>query len=174
MSLKTELESLTTVIGVRIRDLVAEVGAVSTLNTTDKASVVAAVNELHAILQVNAALINDTAASTDTEKTYSANKITALLAQTRADILGGLAPAALDTITELAAFLTDNTVASGLISQLANRVRIDEVQNLSETQKTQAINNIGAASVLQVSDLSAAIGNTNTNFVSIFNAALVS
>ncbi len=40
--------------------------------------------------------------------------------QVKADILGGLAPTALDTIKELADYMSDSTVAGGLVSQLAS------------------------------------------------------
>jgi hypothetical protein len=40
--------------------------------------------------------------------------------QVKSDIMGGLAPTALDTIKELADYMSDSTVAGGLVSQLSS------------------------------------------------------
>ena len=78
------------------------------------------------------------------------------------------APSALDTLNELAAALgSDASFSTTITTALANRVRVDEAQSFNGTQKTQARDNIGAASASDVGDVTAA------NFVTTFEAALV-
>lgn len=77
------------------------------------------------------------------------------------------APAALDTLDELAAALGDDpNFGATVTTALGNRVRVDAAQALTGTQQTQARTNIGAAAAADV-------GNTETDFVAIFEAALV-
>jgi hypothetical protein len=88
-----------------------------------------------------------------------------LLDALKADILGG-ADAAYDTLVEIQQLLQSG--ASGLDALLAAvnlRVRFDGVQTLTEEEQAQARGNIGAASA-------AAIGDADTDFVAIFDAAL--
>jgi len=78
----------------------------------------------------------------------------------------GSAPAALDTLQELSAALGgDANFAGTVTTALSNRVAVDAAQVFTGTQQTQARSNIGAVAA-------ADIGNTETDFVAIFNAAL--
>lgn len=86
---------------------------------------------------------------------------------TRITAVVGAAPAALDTLAELAAALGgDANFASTVTTGLSNRVRVDASQTLTAAQQLQARTNIGAVAA-------ADIGNTETDFVSVFNAALL-
>lgn len=77
------------------------------------------------------------------------------------------APATLDTLNELASALgSDANYSTTISTALGNRVRVDAAQSLNSTQKAQGRDNIGAASASDV-------GDTTTNFVSTFEAALV-
>lgn len=77
------------------------------------------------------------------------------------------APGALDTLNELAAALGDDAnFATTTSTALGYRLRFDAAQTLDATQKAQGIANLGAISSTDVGDIS-------TNFVTVFEAALV-
>jgi capsid protein len=162
MSLATRIESLVIRVAQEFNDVRAKAGNLANLTTTDKSSLVAAINELQAAV-VSATIIDD--AQVSAASTYSSNKIVSLLDALKADILGG-ADAAYDTLVEIQQLLQSG--ASGLDALLAAvnlRVRFDGVQTLTEEEQAQARGNIGAASA-------AAIGDADTDFVAIFDAAL--
>ena len=171
MTLKTQLELLATAVGTDVKNIRNTVGTISNLTTADKTNLVIALNEVKAIADTAASVVDDDATAGNLVKTYSADKVLALIAAAKDSILGGVAPEAIDTITELAAFLTDNTVTSGLIDQLSNRVRVDAVQSLDSGKQTQARDNISAASALSVSNLTNAVGDTTTDFVNVYTLA---
>jgi hypothetical protein len=165
----------------------AKIGDTATLTTTAKTNLVAAINEINAALAAVdvSGLIDDLAASTVTDKTYSANKITNLIAAATAALVDS-APETLNTLNEFAtALANDPNFATTTATALGNRVRVDAAQTLDATQQTQARDNIGAASTAQVSaaqstantattDLAAlilALGNTDRDFVADYNAA---
>lgn len=105
-----------------------------------------------AIAGAVAALINDSV-STSTSKTLSATKINDLIATAKTAIKNELtngSAAALDTLNELAQALgNDPAFAATIGTALANRVRTDvSNQGLSDTQRGNAIVNLGLASVL--------------------------
>lgn len=78
------------------------------------------------------------------------------------------APAALDTLNELASALgSDANYATTTATALGNRVRVDAAQSFNGTEKAQGRDNIGAASASDVGDVTAA------NFVTTFEGALV-
>lgn len=155
----TETKSIRTLLNGNAADL-------SGLTTTAKANLVAAVNELDAVID---ALINDAAAGNVTTSTYSASKITSLIAAAKSEILGGAGPA-FDTLQELRDLLTasdaeDDAAISGIQTALGNRVRVDAAQAFTDPQKAQARSNIGAVAAADV-------GATDTDYVAIFEAGL--
>lgn len=88
-------------------------------------------------------------------------------------VVGG-APAALDTLNELAAAIgNDANFASTVTTGLSNRLRFDAAQTLTGAQQTQGLSNLGAASATALATLTSNVGDTTTNFVSVFNAGLV-
>ena len=143
MSLEAKLVAFAQAVGVDIGELITTRGDLTTLTTAQKGSLVAAINSLQAGLSSIdlTALISDT--STATDKTWSASKIIAALAQVKSDIIDG-APAAYDTLKEISDYLAANTTAvDGILTAIGNRVRYDAAQTLDATQQLTACTNIG-------------------------------
>ena len=171
MTLEQRLIALAQAIGTDVKALLAAQGSLSALNTTAKASLVAAVNELKTAVDAAAGggvSINDGAGDGATGVTWSANKIhdtiEAAKLAVKNDLTAGAA-AALDTLSELAAALNnDPAFAATIAAEIANRVRFDAAQTLTAPQQTQARANIGAQSA-------AAIGDPDHNFVADYTAA---
>lgn len=163
MSLATRIESLVLRVAQEFNDVRAKAGNLANLTTTDKSNLVAAINELQAAV-VSSAVIDDAHIAATT--TYSSNKIVSLLDALKTEILGG-ADAAYDTLVEIQQLLQNGT--SGLDALLAavnNRVRFDAAQSLTVAEQLQARSNIGAVAASDV-------GNTDTDFVAVFEGALV-
>lgn len=163
MSLATRIESLVIRVAQEFNDVRAKAGNLANLTTTDKSNLVATINELKAAV-VSSAVIDDAHVAAPT--TYSSNKIVSLLDALKTEILGG-ADAAYDTLLEIQQLLQSGT--SGLDALLAavnNRVRFDAAQSLTVAEQLQARSNIGAVAATDV-------GNTDTDFVLIFEGALV-
>lgn len=139
--------------------------------------------------------IDDTAAATD--KTYSSSKIeseiTAAKQAVKNDLLGG-AGAAYDTLKELADLITTNKNAIDALKEVAaGHVKYDAAQTLTDAQKKQARDNIGAGAAADVTshgtrltavekkatdnataitNLKNAVGDTTVDLVAKFEAAL--
>lgn len=157
----TECKSIRTLVNGNTSDL-------SALTTTAKGNLVAAVNELKAAIDAavasSGAVINDGA--TNGTETWSSNKIDGEITAAINSVLDG-APAALDTLEEIANALGDDAnFASTITTGLANRVRFDAVQTLTGPQQVQARGNIGAQDA-------ASIGDPDTNYVTTFNTGLL-
>lgn len=175
MDLATRLRDLATRAATQAKGLRVLINGnaadLSALNTTAKGNLVAALNELHAGLVAAAAtagaaaVINDASASSATQ-TYSIDKIRELVAAAIASISNN-APTALNTLDELAAAIGDDqNFAATITAALGNRVRVDtNAQGLTAEQKGNARTNIGAAAAADV-------GDTDTDFVAIFEAGL--
>ena len=138
----------------------------SELLTTNKTSLMGAVNELKGFLDAGG-FIDDNSTSSAT-KTYSVNKIKALVEGALSALTNG-APEALNQLNELASALgNDANFAATVAAALANRVRTDvATQGLSLVQKANARMNIGA----DITSLE--VGNPNTDFVTMFNNGLL-
>lgn len=162
MSLETQIIALAQAIGADIKDVRAKQGDLTSLTTTAKTSLVAAINELKVALGSAGAAINDTAGNGDTSVTWSADKIfdtiEAAKAEVKSDLTNGAA-AALDTLSELASALgNDPSFAATIATALGNRVRYDDTQTLTGPQQLQACNNIG-------------VGDPAHNFVADYTTA---
>lgn len=158
----TESKALRTLLNGNATDLTA-------LTTTNKTNLVAALNELKALItSVSAAAgatVND-AATSSTTQTYSINKIRDLVTTSISAVTAG-APAALDTLDELAAALGDDAnFAATITAALGNRLRVDAAQTLSAGQKAQGLSNLGAVAASDV-------GDTATDYVALFNSGLI-
>lgn len=167
MSLQVRIESLVLRLAAEFKTIHAQAGTLANLSTTDKTSLVSAINELRSQIETVAGtvFINDSN-SAGTTTTFSASKITTLLDALKADLLGG-ADAAFDTLKELqVAILADESGISALLSAVDKRVRFDAAQSLNSTEQAQARQNIGA---IAASD----IGDFETDFVAVFEAALI-
>lgn len=164
MSLQTQIQNLAVRVATECKSIRAVTGSLASLSTTDKTSLVAAINELKTAMSAAAGIL-DTAVAGDTTNTWSADKIIAQLAALKTEIVNG-APAAYDTLLEISTKLSsDDGNITALLTAVGNRVRFDAAQTLDSTQKAQAIANIGAVS-------SSDVGDVSTNFVTTFEAAL--
>ena len=148
-TLNQQIQNLATQIGSDVKTIIANQGNLSALTTTQKASLVAAINELRADLNSidTGSVIDDETPSDST--TYSSNKIiseiTAKCQEVKDALIGG-AGDAFDTLKELADLIEANQDLIESLQQLAgSHVRYDAAQELSPAQKTQARSNIGAA-----------------------------
>ena len=161
MSLQTRIESLVLRIAQEFNAVNAKTGALANLTTADKSNLVSAINELKTMVANG---IDD--ASITLTSTYSSSKIVSLLDALKTEILGG-ADAAYDTLVEIQQYLQNNTSGlDALLSAVNVRVRFDAAQTLTVVEQQQARTNIGAVALT-------AVGDTDTDFVAIFEAALV-
>lgn len=201
-TLSSSLNSLTTRVGTAESGISTNTGDIKTLQSsvgTLNSSLSSLEGELEALEAAiaNATEISDTA--TSTTKTWSSSKIsselTAAKQAVKNDILGG-AGTAYDTLKELADLLiTYQSEIEALEALAAGHVKYDAAQTLTDAQKTQARGNIGAASASDMTSvksrmtavenkattnatnhttLSNNIGDTSTDFVALFEAALTS
>ena len=166
MSLQVRIESLVLRLAAEFKTIYGQVGSLANLSTTDKTNLVSSINELRSQILVLAGItVIDDANSAATSTTFSASKITGLLDALKADLLGG-ADAAFDTLKELqTAILCDVSGIAALLTAVDKRVRFDAAQSLTAPEQTQARQNIGAIAAT-------AIGDPETDFVLVFEAAL--
>ncbi len=180
MSLQVRIESLVQRLASVFKTMDAQMGPLQGLSTDDKTSLVAAINELREQLAQGAGgggggsgggeggnpprvIVDDNPQATNT--TFSAAKITSLLDALKADLLGD-ADGAFDTLKELQqAIEQDQTGLRALLVALDARVRVDAEQSLTPEQQALARRNIGAQDAQ-------AVGDTETDFVAVFEAAL--
>ena len=167
MTQQQRLTLLVQAFGADIKAIFTKEGNLANLTTTDKTSLVNAINEIKNAV-ASASGINDTTASSSS--TYSSTKIEArIVAVSNAAItaLVNGAPAALDTLKELADQLAaDESITAGLLTQIGNRVRFDSDQStvLTTAQKAIARLNIDAFG-------SQELGNPDTDLVALYNTA---
>lgn len=166
MTLAQRLNALTTAIGADVKDLLSKQGNLTTLNTTAKGNLVAAINELFGLVgSGGGSSIIDDAATSGAAETYSIDKILALLNGLKSDLLGGVPATAFDTLKEIADYIgSDQTATSGLVTAMGLRVRVDAAQSFTTEQKTQGRANIGAYGADE-------IGNPDTDLVTVYNTA---
>lgn len=159
MTLQTNLQLLISAVATDIKSLTTKQGNLANLTTTEKTNLVGALNELKtAISSVDlTVLLADTTASA-TNKTWSIDKIKSEISASINALVNG-APAALDTLKELADLLSSNDSAiNSLVTSVSNRVRFDAAQTLTTEQQAQACTNIG-------------IGNPETDLAAAYAAA---
>ena len=149
----TEIKSVKTLVNGNATDL-------SALTTTQKTSLVAAINELKNAVDNAGSSITISDSTSSTTEVWSSSKVSSAIAQAKSDLVNG-AGAALDTLAELASALgNDASFASTVTTALGYRLRFDAAQTLTAGQKTQACVNLG-------------IGEPDTDFVTTFNSGLV-
>jgi hypothetical protein len=139
----------------------------SALATTAKNNLVAALNEVRQMALDAAAEggveIND--AATNSTDAWSSQKIVDTINAAINGLATG-APAALNSIDELAAALQDDAnVITNLLTAMGNRVRVDAAQTFTSGEKAQARANIGADVT------SAQTGDTDADLVAAYNTA---
>ena len=175
MSLETRIVALAQAMGADVKTLTDAQGTITSLNTTTKTSLVAAINELLTLIGSAGVSINDTAGDGNTGVTWSADKIfdsiEAAKAAVKDDLVNG-AGAALDTLNELAAALgNDPSFATTIATEVANRVRYDAAQTLTGPQQAQARTNIDAAAASDVSGLITGLGTYDRDYAADYAAA---
>lgn len=135
------LSAAFTAAGVDVKGLLAKIGDLGTLTTTQRASLVGALNELKTGIDA-AVKIDD--AKTQAGTTWSSTKINSAINAAISALVSG-APEALDTIKEVADAINTNKNAITALQQIAaGHVKFDAAQTLSDTQKQQARENIDA------------------------------
>lgn len=114
-------------IGMKDKEIITLIGALSTLTTTQKGSIVGAINELNqriTALSSSSAGINDTA--TGDSSTLSAKKIIELLNQAKAEVknelLGGQVESSIDTIKELGDMLKGIQTGEDGLNKLIQKI----------------------------------------------------
>ena len=141
------LSAAFTAAGVDVKGLLAKIGDLGTLTTTQKASLVGALNELKTGIDA-AVKIDD--AKTQAGTTWSSTKINSAINAAISALVSG-APEALDTIKEVAdAINTNKDAITALQTIAAGHVKFDAAQTLNDTQKQQARENIDAVSAAQL------------------------
>lgn len=135
------LSAAFTAAGVDVKGLLAKIGDLGTLTTTQRASLVGALNELKTGIDA-AVKIDD--AKTQAGTTWSSTKINSAINAAISALVSG-APEALDTIKEVAdAINTNKDAIAALQTIAAGHVKFDAAQTLNDTQKKQARANIDA------------------------------
>ena len=114
-------------VGMKDKEITKLIGNLTTLSTTEKTSIIGAINELKQTLNSlssNAAGINDSA--TNETSTLSAKKIIELVNQAKteakSEILGGNVAAELDTIKELADALNGMKTGEDGLNKLIQKI----------------------------------------------------
>ena len=149
------ITSLAQAIAADIKQLTTKQGTLTALTTTDKTSLVKAINELKSSI-ANATNINDT--STSTSATWSSDKINTSINNAVSALVSG-AGTTLDTLKELADALgNDANFATTIATQMGKRVRVDAAQTFTVAEQAQGCANLG-------------IGNLDTDFVAAYNTA---
>ena len=133
-------------------------GDLANLKTTDKTSLVNALNELKVLITSIGSGISDT--STTTTNTWSSTKISTEITKAINNLING-ADVSSDTLKDLADKIAALTQAdNGLVSAKIS-------QSFTASEKLQARNNIDVYS-------KAEIGDVNTNFVATINTTFSS
>lgn len=114
-------------VGMKDKEIIKLIGAMQSLTTTQKDTIVGAINELNQrinSLSSSAAGINDSA--TNETATLSAKKILELLNQAKADVknelLGGQVDASIDTIKELGDMLKNIQTGEDGLNKLVQKI----------------------------------------------------
>lgn len=162
MSLELNLRDLITRTGTEFKTVRAATGNNTDLSTTAKSTLVAAINEIAGAVAGSSGIDDGTTGSSSTWSSQKiATEITAVVTQ-----IVGSAPAALDTLHEIAdALQNDPNILAAIQDGLAKRVGV-AAQTFTAPEQQQARANIGA---VWADD----IGDTETDLVAVFEAALV-
>lgn len=189
MSLVTNVSNLATRIATEVKALRTLINGnaadLSSLTTTDKTNLVAAINEVKA---ANGAMIDD--ATTSTSNVWSSSKTNTEISAAVSALVDS-APTTLDTLNELAAALGDDaSFATTVTNSLATKAADADVVKLTGAQTIAGIKTfsdspvvpdasfaIAAINGLQIAldakATTASVGDTTTNFVTTFEAGLV-
>ena len=129
MSLVTKMTAFVSSVGTDIKNLTTKIGNLANLQTTDKSSLVSAINELKSFQVTN---IDDVNASTTTTFSGTAiqQKISVAKTEVKNEILGS-ASTAYDTLQEIQGFIeNDSSATASLVTAVADRVKYSDVGDL--------------------------------------------
>lgn len=170
-SMEAELDLAFVEVGTQIKLTRNIIGLLANLTTTDKSSVVAAINELRGSISGAGAVINDTSASNSSvySSSKTATEIVNASAALKTELLGGAGPT-IDTLKEIADLLVasdvnDDNALAALTTAVGNRIRFDAAQTLTAPEKVQANANLGSVSLVQ-------LGDPAHSYKTVFTAAL--
>lgn len=150
-TLSSQISALATQVGTDIKQIIANIGDLNQLTTSEKTSLVVALNELKAAITQASNLINDSA--TSSTATWSSSKISTQIQAAVNGLING-APETLDTLKELATAIETNQDAITALQSIANgHVKFNEAQSLEPEQQQTARDNIGAAAASDVTIL---------------------
>ncbi len=150
-TLSSQISALATQVGTDIKQIIANIGDLDQLTTSEKTSLVVALNELKASITQASNLINDS--ETGTTTTWSSSKISTQIQAAVNGLING-APETLDTLKELATAIETNKDAITALQSIANgHVKFNEAQSLEPGQQKTARDNIGAAAASDVTTL---------------------
>lgn len=189
MSLATNITDLATRIATEVKTLRTLINGnaadLSGLTTTAKTNLVAAINE---VKSTAGAQIDDS--TTSSSKVWSSSKTNTAISSAVAAVVDA-APAALDTLNELAAALGDDANYAGTVTTaLAGKAADNAVVKLTGDQTVAGIKTFSSAPVVPDASFAiaatsglqtaldgkastASVGDTATNFVTTFEAGLV-
>ena len=161
MSLSAEVTALAQRIRDQFNTVTGKLGDLNNLNTTDKANLVAALNE---VLSSAGVQINDGA--TNGTEAWSSTKVQTQIDQAISALINGAGSSA-DTLKELSDSIAALAQAdNGLVSAT-------NAQAFTVAQKTTGRDNIGAASQATLTQFQTDVGDTGHNFVADFETGLV-
>lgn len=177
-SLATTLQNFATRVGTEFKTLRGTLGTNSALSTSDKTTLVAAINEVNNRLGSAGAQIDDATPRTTTA--YSSSKTnsvaTAAANAAVAAVING-APTAFDTLKEIADYIaSDQSNATAFQTALDNRISVAATQTYTAAQVTAGLANLVALGAAKQSDLTTLtnnVGDTTVDLVTAFNNALV-
>lgn len=149
MALIDSLKSFAQKVGQDMGLINNKIGDVAALTTTDKTSLVSAVNEVKSNLSNLDLGVDEVAVGT----------IATAKAKEEIDKIVAGAPAAFDTLKELAdAVQSGSTTAQAVATKLNTRLSFGETQTLTAQQKLMAGNNLG-------------IGDVTVNLLAVYTTA---
>ena len=154
-----QISNLASTIGTDARQIIANIGDLSALTTTQKTSLVLALNELKAALNDIdlTAIIDDS--QTVANLTWSSSQISSAISTAVNNLING-APETLDTLKEVADAIDANQDAIAALQSIASgHVKYDGAQTLTTDQQTQARTNIDAVSTAQLNAVSTVATN---------------
>ena len=193
MSLSTNVSNLATRVATEVKAVRTLINGnaadLSALTTTEKTTLVAALNELNAAIGAIdlTDLISD--ATTATTTTWSSTKINSSIDAAVSALVDG-APGVLDTLNELAAALGDDADFTTTITNLINSKADDSaVVHVTGDETVAGIKTFSSAPVVPDASFAIAkvdglqseldskansvdVGTTDTNYVTVFEAGL--